>query len=417
MTTGVQQAAAGVDVPEVIGIDTVAERARTQGTRTRRYLNAAGAGLVSDGVMDAVVEHLRREQEFGAYEAANLVAPRLEQAYSDAAELLGCDADEIAFHDAATTGLRVVFDALRLGPGDTVIAPRSSYVSQALRLLTLRQLDDVSLVVIENRPDGSIDLAALESALAEAPGAVISAVHVPTSSGLVEPIAEIGQLAQRYGAKYILDATQSVGQIDIDVRAVGCDVLVATGRKFLRGPRGTAFSYVRRGFLAELKPWAPDVRGSTWSDGEVWTTAPTARALETWECAVACRLGLAVALREALDRGMAATEAHISSLAAGLRAAVAEIPGVTVTDPPAASAGIVTFVVDGLASREVSAQLRARAIDTIAIPASHAQWDLGERGLDAVVRASVHVYNDEADLRSLIEAVAEIAHAAQEKQQ
>lgn len=412
MVIGVEQPGSAVEVPVNFGIDVASERARTLGTSTRRYFNAAGAGLMSDGVMSAIVGHLRTEQEIGSYEAANLVAPRIEQAYEDAAELLRCDADEIAFHDAATTGLRVVFDALRLGAGDTVVAPRSSYVSQALRLLSMQRHDGVTLKIIENAPDGRMDLAELEDVLAGTPNAVISAVHVPTSSGLVEPVAEIGVLARRYGARYVLDATQSVGQIDIDVRQIGCDVLVATGRKFLRGPRGTAFTFVRRGFLDGIAPWAPDVRASVWNDSSAWTTTPGARCLETWEAAIAGRVGLGVALREALDRGMSATESHIGLAAARLRERLGAIEGVTIADPPAATAGIVTFVVAGLASRDVSAELRARAIDTIAIPASHAQWDLGERGLDAVVRASAHVYNDESDFDILVAAVAEISAAA-----
>lgn len=403
----------GPDVPGATGIDVAAERSRTLGTMTRHYFNSAGAGLVSDDVMAAVIGHLRREQEIGAYEAANVVADQIEAAYASAAELLGCGTDEIAFFDSATTGLRFVFDALRLHDGDTVIAPRSSYVSQALRLLTLQRHDAVGLVLVPSAPDGRIDLAALDAALdAAGPGAVISAVHVPTSSGLVEPVVEIGELARRHGALYVLDATQSVGQIDIDVRAIGCDVLVATGRKFLRGPRGTAFAYVRNGLLDGIAPWAPDVRGTAWTAPTDWVTTPGARRLETWEAAVAARLGLGVALREALDRGIPATEASITASAVRLRERLAAIPGVVIVDPPASPSGIVTFTVAGMACRDVSALLRKRSIDTISIPAGHAQWDLGDRGLDSVVRASVHVYNDESDFDAIVDAVGEIAAAA-----
>lgn len=409
MAFGVQQVVGEADAPSEAAIDVAVERERTLGTRSRHYFNAAGAGLISQNVIQCMIEHLRQEEQYGAYEAANLVAHDIEELYTSAAELLGCDADEISLHDTATTGLRVVFDALRLGEGDTVIASRSSYVSQALRLLTLEKLDGVTLRVIDNAPDGTVDLVALETALMQAPGAIISAVHVPTSSGLVEPVLSIGELARRHGATYILDATQSVGQIDIDVRSIGCDVLVATGRKFLRGPRGTAFNYVRRGFLETLEPWAPDVRGSIWSGQDQWTTPVSARSLETWEAATAGRLGLGVAIREAIQRGMPETERFIATGAARLRSALGAVDGVTVVDPPAATSGIVTFMVDGADARAVSRELRQRGIDTIAIPATHAQWDLGLRGFDAVVRASVHVYNDQADFDAIVAAMTEIA--------
>ncbi|MEK6312504.1 MAG: aminotransferase class V-fold PLP-dependent enzyme [Curtobacterium sp.] len=388
-------------------IDVAAERSRTAGTAGRHYFNAAGAGLVSDQVLEAVVAHLHREQRMGGYEAANQVADEIAAVYAAAGELLGADADEIALFDSATSGLRAVFDALRLGPGDTVVAPRSSYVSQALRLLAMQRHDGVRLVVVPNGPDGSMDLDALDRALAGATGrVVVSAVHVPTSSGLVEPIAAITAVARAHGAWTVVDATQSVGQIDVDVRTVDCDALVTTGRKFLRGPRGTGLAYLRRGSLDGIGPWAPDVRGAVWTSEDEWTMDATARQLESWESSVAARLGLGVALREAVDRGPAATEAHLVGLGARLRDGLGAIDGVTVADPAASPSAIVTFTVDGVASKDFSAGLRHRRIDSISVPASHAQWDLGARGLPSVVRVSPHVYNDDDDVRALLDGVA-----------
>ncbi|MBF4586872.1 aminotransferase class V-fold PLP-dependent enzyme [Curtobacterium sp. VKM Ac-2887] len=393
----------------VTAIDVAAERSRTAGTAGRHYFNAAGAGLVSDGVLEAVVTHLRREQRVGGYEAANQVADEVAGVYTAAATLLGSAPDEIALFDSATSGLRGVFDALRLGAGDTVVAPRSSYVSQALRLLAMQRHDDVRLEVVPSDATGAMDLEALDRAVAGASGrVVVSAVHVPTSSGLVEPIAEISAVARRHGALTVVDATQSVGQIDIDVRAVDCDALVTTGRKFLRGPRGTGIVYLRRGMLEGVGAWAPDVRGAVWTGEDEWTMDGTARQLETWECSVAARLGLGVALREALDRGPAATEAHLVGLGAHLRTALDAVDGVTVADPSASASAIVTFTVDGVAGKEVSARLRQRRIDSISVPASHAQWDLGARGLPSVVRVSPHVYNDDEDVRVLLEGVADV---------
>lgn len=391
-------------------IDVAAERSRTAGASGRHYFNAAGAGLMNDSVLETVIGHLRLEQSIGGYEAANTVADGVDAAYASAAALLGADADEIAFFDSATSGLRAVFDALRLGPGDTVLAPRSSYVSQALRLLALQRYDGVELVLLPNDSSGGLDLEALESALATTAGrAVVSAVHVPTSSGLVEPVAAIGAIARRYGAITVLDATQSVGQLEIDVRAIGCDALVTTGRKFLRGPRGTGLLHLRRGLLDGIGAWAPDVRGSQWTSEREWTMDGTARTLETWESSVALRLGLGVALREAHERGMGATEAHLVALGARLRERLTGIAGVTIADPPASASCIVTFTVAGVAGRQVAARLREAGVDSLAVPASHAQWDLGARGLTSVVRVSPHVYTDDSDVEALVAAVAEIA--------
>ncbi|KJC63124.1 hypothetical protein TZ00_17105 [Agreia bicolorata] len=393
-------------------VDVAAERERTAGSVGRHYFNAAGAGLMSDSVVETMVDHLRLEQRLGGYEAANHRADDLATVYSAAATLLGAAAHEIACFDSATTALRAIFDALRLGEGDTVIAPRSSYVSQALRLLTLKRYSGVHLEVIPTDATGAMDLQALDYALATASGrVVISAVHIPTSSGLVEPIAEISALGRRFGAITVLDATQSVGHLDIDVRALDIDALVSTGRKYLRGPRGTGLAYVRTGMLDGLGGWAPDVRGSVWTSAEEWTMEAGARQLETWESSVAARLGLGVALNEAISRGQTVTESYLVNFGVRLREGLAAIDGVEVTDPPASLSGLVTFTVNDIAGKQVSALLREARIDSIAVPASHAQWDLGARGIPSIVRVSPHVYNNEDDAVALLDRVTDIAQS------
>jgi selenocysteine lyase/cysteine desulfurase len=266
--------------------------------------------------------------------------------------------------------------------------------------------------VVPTDDDGAVELARLEAAL---DGAVLLALaHVPTSSGLVEPVAAAGTLARAAGATFILDATQSVGQLAVDVDTIGCDVLVTTGRKYLRAPRGTGLLYVREALLERLLPAAPDVRGAEWVSDRDWTLDPRARRLETWEASVALRLGLGVALSEAAALGVAATEAHLTSVAERLRGALAELPGVALADPPAARSAIVTFHVDGLGAAEVVAGLATRQVNVVAVPRGHALWDLGGRGIEAVVRASPHIYDNDADLEALIDGVGAIARARKE---
>ena len=407
-TTGSSTRSPGADNGDGFGIDVTAERERTAGCRTGHHLNAAGAALPPREVVDTVVDHLRREELEGGYEAAAAERDRLETVYERAATLVGAAPDEIALLDSASTGLRVIVDALRLGPDDTVVMSRSAYVSHALHLMAIARERGVRLEVIDSTPTGEIDLDMLDEVLGRVPGPVVCPAHVPTSSGLVEPVADIGKLAAAHGARYVLDATQSVGQLPVDVDEIGCDALVTTGRKFLRGPRGTAFLYVRRRLFEALEPTAPDVRGSTWTGERSWSVADSARRFEVWESFVAGRLGLGVAIDQAIARGIDASAGYIIWLAARLRDGLAGVDGVMVVDPPAARSGIVTFVVDGFEPRVVVDELAARQVRVVSVPASHAHWDLGARGHDAVVRASVHVYNDVADIEALIGAAAEL---------
>lgn len=397
------------DRAQVGAIDVEHERERTLGSRLSTHFNAAGSALPSTGVVGAVIAHLRLEEESGGYEAATATRPRLEAVYASAAALVRARAEEIALLDSASTGLRVILEALRPGPRQRIIATRSTYVSHALHLMTLAREREVELTVLPATADHAADLEALEALLRTGPPAIVTAAHIPTSSGLIEPAAEIGALVRRYGGVFLLDATQSVGQLDIDVQRLQCDVLVTTGRKFLRAPRGTGFAYVSSALTESLAPTAPDVRAARWEDAQRWELDTSARRFETWESSVAARLGLGVAIDEAMTRGMPVTEAWLSRVATGLRARLAEIDGVRLADPDGCTSAIVTFTIDGLAAVDAVTELAARRVHVVSVPATHGQWDLGERGIPAVVRASVHVYNDENDVEALVDGVRRLA--------
>lgn len=389
-------------------LNVAAERARTPGSFTGHHFNSAGAALLANGTVEAVIDHLRAESLSGGYEAAKHAAPALEAVYARTAELLGARLEEVALVESATAGWQRAVSALRLRPGDRVLAARSSYVSSALHLLSVERDHGVRVELLPNAPDGAVDLEALETALRAGPAALVTAAHVPTSSGLVEPAAAIGVLAGNHGVPFLLDATQSLGQLPVDMGAIGCDLLIGTGRKFLRGPRGTGLLAVRRPLLDRLTPEAPDVRGARWTSERSWELVPDAKRFELWEAAHALRLGLGAALTDLSTLGVDTVARHLATLAASLQDRLSALPGVHVTDPPAAGGAIVTFVVDGLDASEVQRQLAYRRVHLIAVPAGHGRWDMDHRGLTKVVRASVHVYNDQDDLDALVEAVREI---------
>lgn len=395
--------------PAARPLDVAAERARTPGSFTGHHFNAAGAALLATGTVEAVIDHFRAESLHGGYEAAQHAAPALTAVYARVADLLGARPEEVALVESATAGWQRAVSALRLRPGDRVLAARSSYVSSALQLLSAERDHGVRVELLPNGPDGAVDLAALETALRAGPAALVTAAHMPTSSGLVEPAAGIGASTQAHGVPFLLDATQSLGQLPVDMAAIGCDLLIGTGRKFLRAPRGTGLLAVRRPLLDRLTPEAPDVRGARWIAERSWELVPDAKRFELWEAAHALRLGLGAALADLSALGIDTVARHLATVAAALRERLAALPGVHITDPPAADGAIVTFVVDGLDATDVQRELARRRVHLIAVPAAHGRWDMDPRGLTKVVRASVHVYNDGGDVDALVEAVHEIA--------
>ena len=389
------------------------ERARreTSGCDGVVHLNNAGAALPPDVVVETVVDHLRREARMGGYEAAAAAAPRLEAVYRAIAELIGAAPAEIALAESATRAWDMAFYGLRLGPEDVVLTGESEYSSNIIAFLQVMRRSGARLEIVGSDDDGVLDLLALERRLAElgSRAALVALTHVPTSNGVVQPAAQVGALTRAAGVPYLLDACQSVGQLPVDVGTIGCDLLSATGRKFLRAPRGTGFLYVSDAIRDRLEPPFLDLHAAEWVAEDRYELRPDARRFESWEASVAGRLGLGAAVEYALSWGMPAVERRVSGLAEQLRQKLAALPSVHVHDRGRRRCGIVTFSVAGLPATTVAERLRAGGINTSVAAADSARLDLGRRRLGDVVRASMHYYNTEDEIDRLIAALAPMA--------
>jgi selenocysteine lyase/cysteine desulfurase len=231
---------------------------------------------------------------------------------------------------------------------------------------------------------------------------------VPTNGGLVNPAAAIGAVAREAGVCYLLDACQSAGQLPLDVDAIGCDILSATGRKYLRGPRGTGLLYVRHAWIERLEPPLIDLHAATWTGADSYTLRPDARRFENWESNVAGKIGLGVAIDYARGWGMDAIWRRVSDLAAQLRSALRALPGVTVHDLGQVQCGVVSFTVAGHEARALRDALRARRINVSTSSLLSTRLDMTARGLSTLVRASVHYYNSDAEIERLCAALADL---------
>jgi selenocysteine lyase/cysteine desulfurase len=388
-----------------VEIDVERARRDTPGCARVAHLNNAGAALPPAPVTEAVIAHLRAEAAGGGYEAAAAAAERMEDVYRSVARLIGAEPDEIALVENASRAWDMAFYAFRFGPGDRILTARAEYASNVIPFLQVAARTGAVVEVVDDDEHGQLDVADLRRRLASGRVALVAVTHVPTQGGLVNPAEEIGAAAREAGVPFLLDACQSVGQLDVDVRRIGCDLLSATGRKYLRGPRGTGFLYARRGLLETLEPPLLDLHSAAWTAPDRYEIRPDARRFETWEGNVAGKLGLGVAVDYALAWGLPAIEARVTALADGLREPLGAVPGVRLHDQGARRCGIVTFTVDGHDATAVRDRLAAQGINTSVSTAGSAQFDLPARGLTEIVRASVHYYNTDDELDRLITAI------------
>ena len=389
-------------------IDLARARRETPGTAEVIHLNNAGAALMPRPVIKALVDHIELESRIGGYEAAERESARIEHTYGALARLLNCGRDEIAVVENATRAWDMGFYALSFGPGDRILTAAAEYASNVIPFLQVTERTGATLEVVPNDESGQLSLAALERLMDERVR-LIAVTHVPTNGGLVNPAAAIGKLAKAWGVPFLLDACQSAGQMPLDVEAIGCDMASATGRKFLRGPRGIGFLYVRKNLLERLTPPFLDLHAARWTAARHYELRPDARRFENWETNVAAKLALAAAVDYALEWGLEEIYARVRTLAHFLRQELARIPGIVVRDLGAERCGIVTFTVEGKPADEIKECLARQAINVSASTASSTRFDMEARGLDALVRASVHYYNSEAELERFLAAVTTLA--------
>lgn len=396
-------------------------RQETPACRDLIHFNNAGAALQPRPVTDAVLHHLALEQRIGGYEAAEASADAAENFYHAFGRLLNCNPREIAYMENATRAWTTLLQSIPFERGDRIITGQSEYASNYMALLHLARTRQVEIVVIDNDSNGQISLDQLSAKLDDSVR-LIALTHIPSQSGVIHPAAEVGKLARQHRILYLLDACQSAGQLDLDVNALGCDMLTGSGRKYLRGPRGTGFMYVRHSILDYLKPATLDLHSANWTQTDQYEWRDDARRFEIWEQFVAGKIGLAAAADYATTIGMTAIEAETRRLAGELRDRLNDLPGVILHDQgyqqsdadPGATrsssgltglSGIVTFELADHDATVLQHQLRQQRINISVIKQQNTRLDFERRGLRNINRASVHYYNTDQEIEQFCDAV------------
>jgi selenocysteine lyase/cysteine desulfurase len=374
------------------------ERHQTPGVNNLIHFNNAGAALMPNVVVDGIKKYLDSETTIGGYETARHFAKELDAFYDHTAALINCQPSEIAFTESATVAWQRAFHALALEKGDVIITCMSEYASNYIAYLQLAKMRGIVIVTIPNDENGAIDIQALESAITPQVK-LITLCHIPTGNGLINPAKAVGVIAQKHKILYLLDACQSVGQHPIDVENIGCDFLSATGRKYLRGPRGTGFLYARHATTADLEPMSLDLHSAEWTDSNTYQVRRDAKKYETWECNFSAKYGLSLAIAHLNQLGIEQVQSKIKEVANYCRTRLGSLAHIEVMDTGTFKSGIITFISTKSSAEEIMLSLASHQVNVSVIVEGSSLFDLQDRVINEAVRASVHYYNtlDEVD--------------------
>lgn len=372
-------------------------RKNTPGVENVIHFNNAGAALPSKATLEAQLDYLSEEALWGGYETGRKFQDQLLEFYSQSAALLNAEPSEMAYVDSATTGWQRAFFSVPYQQGDEIITSESAYESNYISYLQAQKRFGIKIVITPSTADGEVNVAELDKRIT-ARTKLVAITHIPTSGGLVNPAEAVGEVAEKHGIPYLLDACQSVGQYPVDVKKIRCTFLSSTGRKFLRAPRGTGLLYVSKQYL-HLNPFSLDLFGAQWLSETTYKTRQDSRKFETWECNLANKLGMIVALKELNDLKTSNVWERIVFLANHLRKELEKVPGISVHDQGRVKSGIVTFTSDQKTAVQIQLELQNRNINTSVTAQSGTLLNLQKRNLDQMVRASIHYYNtlDEID--------------------
>jgi selenocysteine lyase/cysteine desulfurase len=372
------------------------------------HFNHSGAGRPAPETLQTITDYLRSEAEVGPMEASQLVGLQRAEIYEVAARLLGCGPQHVAFGSGHGQLYGDIISAIPLKGEDRVLVSRQEWMGNVICLQNAARLSGASLSLMASDDSTAVDVEELCANLSP-DVRILALTWIGASGALINPAAAIGRAIRqsRSSAFFIIDASQAIGQLPINVEELGCDALVACGRKFLRGPRGTAIAYISPRLAAEVVPRKLDNFSAAWNGKDV-VQVSDARVFETAEESVALRLGLGKAIEQALELGLDNIREKLNHKASALRDALAAQPKVQVLDLGKEKAACVTFTVGGLSCGQVKRALADRGITIGMNGSGYTPYDLELRGITELLRASVHMSTSDEDIETLVGAIAEL---------
>jgi cysteine desulfurase / selenocysteine lyase len=374
------------------------------------YLDSAATSLSPEPVLDAMLEYehtCRANSGRGVHRLAQQASQKYRDAHQKVKKFIHADEGDLVFTRNSTEAINTVASGLPWQNGDEVITTLLEHHSNLLPWMRLRDRQGIDLRLLTPARDGSLDPAALEEAITKKTR-LVAVTHASNVLGNVVPVREFAKICHDYGALLLVDGSQSVPHIPVDIKQLGCDYLCFSGHKML-GPTGTGVLFMKIPDLEPLLVGGGSIEQVT-AAGYTLTGGYERYEAGTPNISGAIGLGRAVSYLEAL--GMEDIQRHEQELTRRILEGLAGIGNVQVFGPGPADdrIGVISFTIRGLNPHDVAVMLDGEA-DIMVRSGHHCCMPLMQHlGLaDGTVRASLHCYNTIEDADLLVNAVRKIA--------
>ena len=375
------------------------------------YFDSANTGQKPAAVIEAV-DDFYRNHNANVSRAVHTLGSEATDAYEAArgklARHLNVRSDELVLTSGTTFAINLVaysWALPRLKPGDAILLTRMEHHANIVPWQLVAERTGATIKVAQITPDGVLDLDALVAAMTPEVK-LLGATHVSNVLGTINPVREICREARRRGIVTMVDGSQALPHLAVDIAVIGCDFYAFTGHKMC-GPTGTGALWARREHLAAMPPFlgGGEMIKQVRFDGTVFNDPPHRFEAGTPNIAGQIGLGAAVDYLDAL--GMANVAARESELLAHLTEEMCKIDGLRIIGTAPHKAAVVSFLVAGAHAHDLATLLD---LEGVAVRSGHhcAHPLMQFYGVPATCRASLAFYNTHAEIEAFIAALLKV---------
>ena len=366
-------------------------------------LNNAGCSKPYPLVNDEVNNFLEKENKYGGYFAAEKFKKKIDSFYLNLSRLINCESSEISFLTSTTLAWNLFFNSINILKNENIIILDNEYGSN---LIFFRN-NNLNIKVVKTSKDGQVCFKDLKKKI-NGKTKFVCVCHIASQCGDIINIEKIGSFIKKINSEilFIVDACQSIGHININVKKINCDVLVGSGRKYLRGPRGTGFIYIKKKLQSKLKPLILDLKNSIVNKNKV--KIKEERIFENFEYSPALKLGLNKAVEKINLIEMNKIELNIKRKSLYFRKKLNQFNEIYFFENEKTISGINTLKIKGLSSLKIYKYLLIKKILTSVCNKIVSDIYFKKHNIEDVLRISIHDYNKKIEIDYLIKCLIDL---------